>query len=103
MNVNPMNERLIKLAERRAILVAKADSQRDLLEQTAASWRKPLALADQGLSAIHYLRQNPLLLAGTAVVVAVLRPRRILKWTQRGWIAWRLTRSLRRKLYGGGG
>lgn len=95
-----MSERLIKLAERRATLIARADSQRDLLAQAATSWRKPLGLADQGLAAIHYLRQHPAWLAGAAATVALLRPRSIFKWTQRGWLAWRLTRGIKRKLYG---
>ena len=95
-----MSEKLIKLAERRATLIARADSQRDLLEQATGAWRKPLALADQGLSAVHYLRQHPALLAGAAATLALLRPRSIFRWTQRGWLAWRLTRTLKRKLYG---
>jgi hypothetical protein len=95
-----MNERLLKLAERRATLVARADSQRDALALAAAPWHKPLALADRGLSIFRHLRQQPALLAGAALAAMLLRPRRILKWGQRGWLAWRLVRSLKRKLYG---
>lgn len=95
-----MSERLIKLAERRATLIARAENQRDTLARAAEPWRKPLALADSVLAAIRHLRQQPALLAGTAAAMLVLRPRRIFKWTQRGWLAWRLFRNLKRKLYG---
>jgi YqjK-like protein len=93
-----MNEELLRLAERRATLVAQADHQRDTMALAAEPWRKPLTLADQGLSALRYLWQHPLLLAGMAVTVAILRPRFIFRWAQRGWLAWRLTRGVRRML-----
>jgi YqjK-like protein len=93
-----MNEELLRLAERRATLVAQADHQRDAMALAAEAWRKPLTLADQGLSVLRYLWQHPLLLTGMAVAVAILRPRFIFRWTQRGWLAWRLTRGLRRML-----
>ena len=95
-----MSEKLIRLAERRATLIARAENQRDTLGRAANQWRKPLAFADQGVSALHYLKQHPGLLAGSALVLALLRPRRVGKWAQRGWLAWRITRSIRRKLYG---
>lgn len=96
-----MSERLIKLAERRATLIARADNQRDALAIAVEPWRKPLALADRGLAIANYLRQQPALLAGGAALTMLLRPRRILKWTQRGWLAWRFITSIKRKLYGG--
>jgi YqjK-like protein len=95
-----MNEKLIKLAERRATLIARAENQRDTFARASVSLRAPLALADRGLDGIHYLKQHPEWLAGTAVLALLLRPRRIFKWAQRGWMAWHFTRSLKRKLYG---
>ena len=95
-----MSERLIKLAERRATLIARADSQRNALGQATVPLRVPLELADRGLAGIHYLRQHPEWLAGGAVLALLLRPRRIVKWAQHGWLAWRFTRSLKNKLYG---
>jgi hypothetical protein len=95
-----MSEKLIKLAERRATLIARAENQRDTLARTSVSLQAPLALADRGLAGIHYLRQHPEWLAGTAVLTLLLKPRRIIKWTRNGWLVWRFTRSLKNKLYG---
>ena len=95
-----MSERLIQLAERRATLIAKAETQRDALSQAAVPLRVPLALMDRGLAGINYLKLHPEWLAGGAVLMLALRPRRIFKWAQRGWLAWRFTRGLKNKLYG---
>ena len=95
-----MNERLIKLAERRATLIARAESQRDVLPRATVPLRTPLALADRGLAGIHYLRQHPEWLAGTAVLALLLKPRRIFKWTRNGWLVWRFARGVTNKLYG---
>ena len=95
-----MSEQLIKLAERRATLIARAENQRDTLAHASVPLQAPLALADRGLAGIHYLRQHPEWLAGTAALVLLLKPRRIFKWSQRGWLAWRFARGLRNRLYG---
>jgi YqjK-like protein len=94
-----MSERLIRLAERRAALIAKAENQRGALSQAVVPLRVPLALVDHGLAGINYLKLHPEWLAGSAVLVLLLRPRNIFKWAQRGWLAWRFTRSLKNKLY----
>ena len=95
-----MSERLIKLAERRATLIARAESQRDTLGQAVVPLRVPLAVVDQGLAGINYLKLHPEWLAGSAVLMLLLKPRRIFKWAQNGWLAWRFARSLKNKLYG---
>ena len=43
-------------------------------------------VVDRGLAGIHYLRQHPEWLAGSAVLALLLKPRRIFKWSQRGWL-----------------
>jgi YqjK-like protein len=94
-----MSEKLTRLAERRAALVARSAHQRETLAQAAAAWRKPLALADRGISALGHLVKHPLLMAGSVAVVAVLRPRRqMLRWVQGGWLAWRIVRGIRSRL-----
>ncbi|MBI1174900.1 MAG: hypothetical protein GC139_06495 [Sideroxydans sp.] len=93
-----MNARLIQLAERRATLIAQAANQRQTLAQATAPWRKPLAVVDHGISAIHYLRQYPALVAGSAAMMIVLRPRFLFRWGQRGWLAWRLLQGIRGKM-----
>jgi len=87
-----MNPKLLELADQRATLVARAAAQRVELSQALASWRRPLALADQGLAAARYLRSNPMLLGGVVAFLIGLRPWRLVKWLPRGWLTWRLAR-----------
>lgn len=93
-----MSERLIQLAEHRATLIARAGSQREVLAQSANRWRKPLAVVDKGVAAVHYLRQHPPLLFGISATVAVLRPRAAFRWARRSLVVWRLARSVKHKL-----
>jgi len=90
-----MNEKLTRLAERRAHLVEQAAAQRTALAQTIAPWRAPLALADQGLAALRFAKRHPALMVGTAVVFAAMWPRRAGKWLRRGWVTWQVLRKLR--------
>ena len=91
----------IELARRRAALVARAAAQRAVLAHAYAPWRGPLAIVDQGLVAVRYIRSHPALLVGVVAVVAVLRPRRVARWLQRGWVAWGAALPVKRGLSGG--
>jgi hypothetical protein len=90
-----MNPRLIALQARQALLIEAAAAQRQTLAQQIAPLRAPLALADQGLRVLRIVRQHPHWLVGAVAVYAVVRPRSIGIWLQRGWLAWRLARRLR--------
>lgn len=90
-----MNHKLTELAERRARLVAQAETQRTTLAQSVEPWRAPLAIADKGLAAVHYLRSHPALLVGAGVFLVALRPNRAVAWLQRGWVAWKVIRKIR--------
>ncbi|MEZ5573902.1 MAG: YqjK-like family protein [Halioglobus sp.] len=57
-------------------------------------WRAPLALADRGLYAWHYIQRHPQWLLGMVVCVAVLRPVRISKWLGRSVLAWQMLHRL---------
>ena len=90
-----MNEKLLKLARRREHLVLEAAKQRVQLAQSIEVWREPLALADQGLAAINYIKKHPFLIAAsTAVLVRLLRKSFIGKWFGRGVMAWQLVRKM---------
>jgi hypothetical protein len=91
-----MNNKLIRLAERREQLIAAADAQRTVLAQTVAPWRTPLALADQGLAALRYVRQHPEWIAGGVALFVALRPNRVGTWLRRGWLTWQVVNKLRR-------
>jgi hypothetical protein len=90
-----MNKKLTRLAERRNQLVAQAAAQRAVLAHDLEPWRARLALADQGIAVISYVRRHPALLAGAALLFTALLPRRVGTWLQRGWVAWQIGRRLR--------
>jgi len=95
-----MNAKLIELAERRKILVARAATQRAELSQALAPWREALAVVDRGLVAVRYIRSYAALLAGVAAFVAPLRPLRLARWLRRGWLVWSMARVVKRILPG---
>ena len=90
-----MNANLVRLAERRERLVAQAAMQRRTLAQDVEPWRIPLALADQGLTALRYIKSHPEWIVGVVVLLAALRPRRVGKWLGRGWVSWQVMHRLR--------
>ena len=96
-----MSDKLIKLAERRATLVARSAHQRTEVARAMEYWRRPLALADKGLGVVRYFRnRRPALLAGVVVVAAIWRPKSVLGWIRRGWGVWRMALAVRRRLSG---
>jgi hypothetical protein len=82
-------QRLAKLAQRRAELVARSAVQRAELGNIVHSWRVPMAIADQGVATWRFLRGHPALLVGLGVAFVVARPRKAVKWLRRGWTLWR--------------
>ncbi|MDO9468817.1 MAG: YqjK-like family protein [Thiobacillus sp.] len=90
-----MNRTLAQLTERRRQLVAQAALQRFTLANDMAPWRARLALVDQGVAAIRYLRSRPFLVLGVTLLFAAVRPRGAGKWLRRGWLAWQIGRRLR--------
>ena len=91
-----MSDKLIRLAERRERLVAQAAAQRMALEQNIEPWRVPLALADQGLTALRFIKSHPALIVGGGILFAMLKPGSVGKWLQRGWITWQIINKLRK-------
>lgn len=89
-----MRHKLQRLAERRAHLVAQAAAQREALAQGIEPWRTPLALADQGLAAVRYLKRHPTWIIGAGVVLATLRPGNFGKWLRRGLLTWQVMHKL---------
>jgi len=93
-----MNAELIRLAERKASLVARIGRQRIELAQALVPWRGPLAIVDKGLLAVRFLKCHPVLLVGLAIVSVVLRPKFSARWFQRGWMVWKMALAVKRGL-----
>jgi YqjK-like protein len=95
-----MNAKLIELAERRKILVARAANQRAELSQAMAPWREALAVVDRSLVAVRYIRSYAALLVGVVAFVVPLLPWRMAKWLRRDGLAWRVAHAVKRILPG---
>ena len=94
-----MRERLLALAEQRARLVARAQSERATLDALLAPADAAAALAASVVRVARGLLDQaaryPLgVVAGMALLVA-LRPKRAITWLSRGWSLWRLYRGAR--------
>lgn len=81
--------KLERLRAKRERLVARAAVQREEIVLLAKRWEKPLAVADRGLDALEYVRARPGLVIAAVAIVAVLQPRRAIRWARRIWAAWR--------------
>ena len=92
-----MNSKLTQLAERRERLIAQAAAQRMVLAQNIEPWRTPLAIADQGLAALRYLKSRPVWIIGGGILFASLGQGRIGKWLRRGWMTWQIVNRLRNR------
>lgn len=88
-----MNERMLAMTQRRGELLAKIAAQREQVAQVGARWRTPLAVADQGLAVLRFMRSRPLLVAGV-VALLVWRRRGMVGVAKLGWRAWKGYRYL---------
>lgn len=93
-----MHNHRIRLAERRAALVAQAARQRAELAEAFEPLRVPLTYADKGLHVLRYATQHYMLLAGAVALAAVVRKKRWLFVLENGWLVWRLALATKRKL-----
>jgi hypothetical protein len=90
-----MNTKLTRLAEQRERLIAQAARQRMALAQDIEPWRTPLAIADQGLVALRFVKRHPVWLVGGIALFAAVRPGSVGNWLKRGWVTWRIVHLIR--------
>jgi hypothetical protein len=95
-----MNPRLVAIETKRVHLIERAARERADLAQALQSWAQPLGFIDRCLGAARYVLSRPPLVAGAMLLLALLRPRRALRWAQRIWGLWRGYRWLTQKLAG---
>ena len=94
-----MNRRRQELALRREQLLARSDQLRQALTVQSAAWVPVLAMGDRARAAGRWLQQHPGIVF-SAVVVVVVRPRLVSRWSLRAWSAVRFVRTLRSNLGG---
>jgi len=92
-----MRARLIVLAERRARLRARAQSEREMvaavLTPTDGAALAAVSAYRAVQRALEEARRHPLFMAVGVALLVALRPRRALSWLARGWSLWRLYRG----------
>lgn len=84
------------LALRQRELLVHSGALRAQLVMDAAVLQRPLAVADRVRDGWRWLRAHPEAPIAALVVLAVLRPRRVLRWGLQVWAGWRTLRRLQR-------
>lgn len=92
-----MNARLTAIEAKRARLIERAAREREDVAQTLQLWSQPLGFVDRCLAALNYVISRPPLLAGTAILLALARPRRAFRWAKRAVGLWQAYRWLTKK------
>ena len=93
-----MNRRLAAIEAKRARLLERAARERDSVGQALNSWAQPLDFVDQCLAAVRFVIARPPLVAGIAIVLALLRPRSTFRWARRAFGLWQGYRWLTKKI-----
>ncbi|MFL6551217.1 MAG: YqjK family protein [Povalibacter sp.] len=78
-----MSERRIRLAEKRAALLAHSAVQRGELSQQVQEIETRLASVDRGINMVRRYAAQPLLMVGVAALLVMVGPRKILRWAGR--------------------
>jgi len=62
-----------ELMQSRGELLARIASQREQMIEIGSELQGPLALADEGLDAVRFLRRHPLLVVGVVALLVIRR------------------------------
>lgn len=85
----------VELALRQQRLLARSAALRASIAEQTVVLEAPLAIADRVRGAARWAwRERFAVIGGMAVVVVLLRPRRVWKLARLGWWAWRRTRRV---------
>lgn len=90
-----MNPRQQRLWIRRQELLRQSAELRASLQLHAQGLAPLLRGADRAWVAGIWLRDHPLVPAAALGLLALRRPRAVLRWGRRGWAAWQLVRRVR--------
>ena len=99
-----MHDRLIELHQQRGRLLERIGTQRAALARQIAplqhTFNLPDRIAATARRARDTVRAHPLVMTTAIVALVVLRPMQLLRWTQRGLLAWKTWRTMRRVVPG---
>ncbi len=80
-----MKKRLSDLACRRRQLLDKISTQRAESVEISLQLQKPLALADAGINAVHFIRRHPALVTASVALLLAFRRGNLRLMAQTGW------------------
>ena len=80
---------------RRQQLLRRSSELRSRLQDHSQCLAPALRGADRAWSAGIWLREHPIVPMAALALLALRRPRGVLRWARRGWAGWQLLRRLR--------
>ncbi|MFZ5557075.1 MAG: YqjK family protein [Pseudomonadota bacterium] len=83
------------ILDRRAQLLARAAGERDRLADGLNRYRPLAAVGDDLIRIGRSIAAHPEWIAGAVVLLAVARPRFLLRLAGRAWVVWRALRTVR--------
>ena len=91
-----MSQRFDQLNAHHSHLLARIAVQRRQLGETTEEIEHELGRVDRGLAAVRRVLSSPALLGGAIAVVALVGPRRLLRWSTKGLMLYSTARQLLR-------
>jgi YqjK-like protein len=91
-----MSRRFDQLNSHHSNLLARIAVQRRQLGETAEEIEHELGRVDRGVAAIRRVLSSPILIGGAIGIVALLGPRRLLRWSSKGLMLYSTARQLLR-------
>jgi hypothetical protein len=91
-----MSQRFDQLNAHHSNLLARCAVQRRQLAESAEEIEHELGRLDRGLAAIRRVLRHPALIGGAIAVVALVGPRRLLRWSSHGLMLYSSARHLLR-------
>lgn len=89
-----MLKKAVMLAQRREELLACSTIQRESLALQVQYLMHPLSHVDTGISLIKRIKKSPTLLAGLAIGLIAIKPRRVFAMLRNGAMAWQTWRTI---------
>ena len=89
-----MSRRFDQLSAHHSNLLARCAVQRLQLGESAEEIEHELGRVDRGLAAVRRVLRHPVMIGGAVAVVALVGPRRLLRWATSGLMWYSTARSL---------
>jgi hypothetical protein len=89
-----VSQRFDQLSAQHSNLLARCAVQRRQLGESAEEIEHELGRVDRGLAAVRRVLRHPAMIAGAVAIVALVGPRRLLRWATSGLMWYSTARGL---------